>query len=70
MYGDSPHSGPTKLRIRDADRNWRIIYRLDRDAIVIAEVFAKSTAQTPKHVIATCQRRLRAYDDAIEDTNL
>ena len=32
-----------ELRIKDAGAEWRIIYRLDSDAIVIAEVFAKRT---------------------------
>jgi phage-related protein len=67
-----PHSRPMpsigqrchELRVRDEDHNWRIVYRLDADAIVIAEVFAKTTGQTPKPVIATCQRRLQRYDEA------
>jgi len=33
--------------------------------VVIAEVFAKSTRQTPKHVIDACQARLARYDEAI-----
>ena len=65
-----PHSRPMpsigrrchELRIPDVDQAWRIIYRLDPDAVVIAEVFSKKTAVTPAHVIATCQRRLRDYD--------
>jgi phage-related protein len=52
-----------ELRVRDETRNWRIIYRIDKDAIVIADVFAKTMQQTPKQVIATCQRRLRKYDE-------
>jgi phage-related protein len=56
-----------ELRVRDADENWRIIYRVDGDAIVIAEVFAKTTNQTPKHIINACQRRLRLYDEAQRD---
>jgi hypothetical protein len=32
-----------KLRLSDAGREWRIVYRLDPDAIVIADVFAKTT---------------------------
>jgi phage-related protein len=60
-----PSIGPAchELRIRDADRNWRIIYRIDSDAIVIADVFAKRTGQTPQSVISRCQRRLRTYDE-------
>ena len=59
-----PSIGPRcfELRVRDENRNWRIVYRLDEDVIVIAEVFAKTTRQTPKSVINTCQRRLALYD--------
>jgi phage-related protein len=52
-----------ELRIVDESVSWRIIYRTDADAVVIAEVFRKTTAETPTHVIATCKRRLRSYDD-------
>ena len=52
-----------ELRIRDQDQNWRIIYRVDPDAIVIVDVFAKKTNRTPKGVIETCKARLRTYDD-------
>ncbi len=68
-----PHSRPMpsigprchELRVRDEDQNWRIVYRLDPDAIVIVTVFAKAAQQTPKRVINDCQRRLRAYDEAV-----
>jgi phage-related protein len=67
-----PHSRPMpaigprchELRIRDEDMTWRIIYRMDPDAIVIADVFKKGSRQTPKRVIDACRRRLREYDDA------
>lgn len=51
-----------ELRVRDSNKNWRIIYRIDEDAIVIVEVFNKTTRTTPAEVIANCQRRLRLYD--------
>jgi len=51
-----------ELRITDENATWRIVYRIDADAIVIAEVFAKKTQATPKAVIAACHRRLRSYD--------
>jgi phage-related protein len=54
-----------ELRVRDEDSHWRIIYRIDPRAIVIAEVFSKTTRQTPKHVIDACQARLARYDDAL-----
>ncbi len=67
-----PHSRPMptigsrchELRIIDKDSTWRIIYRVDPDAVVIAEVFKKKTAQTPKAAIKAAQRRLKDYDDA------
>ena len=67
-----PHSRPMpgigarchELRINDARVTWRIVYRIDRDAIVLLEVFEKKTAQTPKHVIDSCQQRLKQYDNA------
>jgi len=69
-----PHSRPMpaigrrchELRIPDAGAAWRVIYRLDPDAIVIGEVFAKKTARTPDAVIENCRRRFRAYDQASE----
>jgi phage-related protein len=51
-----------ELRITDENRTWRIIYRLDTDAIVILEVFEKKTPKTPQEVIDTCRRRLRQYE--------
>jgi phage-related protein len=53
-----------ELRVRDGNKNWRIIYRIDDDddAIVIIEVFHKTTRTTPVEVIENCQRRLRLYD--------
>jgi phage-related protein len=53
-----------ELRINDANATWRVIYRIDTDAVVIAEVFAKKTQKTPKQVIEACKRRLKEYDDA------
>jgi len=39
-----------ELRIRDESKNWRIVYRIDDDAIVIVEVFNKTTNETPERV--------------------
>lgn len=52
-----------ELRIHDDNVTWRIIYRIDDDAILILDVFRKKTQQTPKTVIDTCKRRIRDYDD-------
>lgn len=51
-----------ELRIRDIEQNWRIIYRIDPDAILILEVFSKKTQQTPRSIINVCQKRLSKYD--------
>jgi len=67
-----PHSRPMpqigarchELRVVDEGVTWRIVYRADSDAIVIADVFAKKTPQTPKGVLNAARRRLREYDDA------
>ncbi|MBX2974820.1 MAG: type II toxin-antitoxin system RelE/ParE family toxin [Ignavibacteriaceae bacterium] len=59
-----PSIGPRchELRINDKSSTWRIIYRIDEDAIIILEVFNKKTEQTPKHVIAICKKSLKDYD--------
>jgi phage-related protein len=67
-----PQSRPMKsigshcheLRITDESKVWRIVYRIDRDAIVIAEVFQKKTEKTPAIVIENSKTRLRMYDHA------
>lgn len=65
-----PHSRPMptigprchELRIQDKQQTWRILYRIDADAIVLIEVFSKKTGKTPKSIIDLCKRRLRDYD--------
>ena len=37
-----------ELRINDASGTWRIVYRVDKDAIVILEVFAKRRGRRPR----------------------
>ena len=51
-----------ELRIKDTSETWRIIYRIDESAIIIAEVFKKKTQQTPKQVINISKKRLSNYD--------
>ena len=53
--------GCHELRILDENRTWRIAYYVDTLAIVILEVFAKSTSQTPQTVIDICKARLKRY---------
>jgi phage-related protein len=69
---EMPHSRPMpvigerchELRVVDADKTWRIMYRIDFDAIVILDVFSKKTRTTPQSVIDRSKKRLREYDDA------
>ena len=72
---EMPHSRPMpsvgrrchELRVRDEDQSWRIIYRIDDDAIVIVEVFAKKSGRTPQALIDKCKARLRDYDQITKD---
>ena len=58
-----PHSRPMpsigrrccELRVPDDKVSWRIVYRIDKDAVVILEVFSKKTGKTPKSIIETCK---------------
>jgi phage-related protein len=53
-----------ELRLRDSQSRviWRLVYRLDSDAVVIADIFAKKTQKTPDEVIARCKNRFQQYD--------
>ena len=54
------------LRVRDGEHNWRIVYRVDADAVLILEVYAKKTKKIPGKVISRCRKRLRDYDKAVK----
>lgn len=56
-----------ELRVNDETATWRLIYRIDRDAIVVLEVFSKKTTATPKAVIDASKRRLKHYDAATKE---
>jgi phage-related protein len=53
-----------ELRVDDGEtrRSWRIVYRIDPNAIVVVHWFEKQTQKTPKGVIDLCRRRLEEYD--------
>ena len=53
-----------ELRVRDAPLRitWRVVLRIDDDALVIGDVFAKKTPQTPQTVITACRLRFAQYD--------
>lgn len=55
-----------ELRVVDGSVNWRIMYHIASDAIVILDVFQKKTAATPTHVIQDCRRRLAAFQTDTE----
>ena len=65
-----PHSRPLpsigaschEPRIHDEGATRRLVYRLDDDAVVIADVFSKKTPRIPVRVIESCRDRLRRYD--------
>jgi phage-related protein len=65
-----PGIGPRchELRIRDAANRviWRVVYRIDEDAVVICDVFVKKTQKIPQGVIDACKRRFRLYDQSIQ----
>jgi phage-related protein len=56
-----------ELRVTDAKANWRLMYRIDGNAVVILEVFAKKTRATPQAVIEMCQKRIKEYDRDRQD---
>ncbi len=51
-----------ELRIVEVNITWRVIYRIDTDAIVILEVFSKKTREAPQSVISACKKRIKDYD--------
>lgn len=65
-----PHSRPMpsigprchELRIADRGVSWRIMYRIDKDVILLVEVFSKKTGKTPIHIIELCKNRLKDFD--------
>ncbi len=64
-----PSIGPRchELRIVDEDKSWRIVYRIDPDAVVVVDIFQKATQQTPVLVLEVCRKRLRRYDASQEE---
>ena len=54
-----PSVGPRchELRIRDGQNSWRVMYRLDADAVLVLDVFAKTTRTTPPHIVRACRQR-------------
>ena len=60
-------AGCHELRIIDATRTWRIMYSIQPDAIVILEVFAKTTRATPVEISRICRKRVGQYRAAAQE---
>lgn len=61
-----PEIGPGcgALRVRDAGQNWRIMYCIHSDAILVLDVYAKKTRRIPDQVFERCRSRLQRFEDA------
>jgi phage-related protein len=68
MPSISPQCHELRIDDSEADKQWRIIYQIDSDAIFIADVFQKTTQKTPKRAIENSQKRLRLYDRSSGET--
>ncbi|WP_310426966.1 type II toxin-antitoxin system RelE/ParE family toxin [Chamaesiphon sp. VAR_48_metabat_135_sub] len=57
-----------ELRVSDNENNkeWRIIYRIDENEIVVFDVFAKTTQKNPQQIINNCQKRIRRYNELFD----
>jgi phage-related protein len=51
-----------ELRIKDSNKWYRIIVRIDKDAIVVFGWFKKKSNKIPKKVINACKKRMVEYD--------
>lgn len=62
-----PDIGPRchEIRVRDENRIWRVVYRIDPELILIVAVFPKTTRTTSKPNIGTCKDRLAVHDENI-----
>lgn len=56
-------AGCHELRVTDADTEWRLVYYIAPDAIVVLDVFRKTTRATPRNVIDNCKARLAKYKE-------
>jgi len=67
-----PHSRPLptvgprchEMRVKDSKCQWRIVYRIDDDAILIAGIFAKKGKKMQQRELKAASARLATYDRA------
>jgi len=59
-----PSIGPRchELRMTDNKVEWRVVYHVAAVAVVVLDVFRKTTQKTPPRVIDDCKDRLAAYN--------
>ncbi len=55
-----------ELRIKDKDKWYRIIYRIDPDAIVLLHVYEKKSNKIPKSTLDVCRLRIKHYDESVK----
>jgi phage-related protein len=53
-----------ELRLRDAGTNWRLVFRVDEDAVIVVGLFRKTSPSATGRLIAVSRRRLSEYDAA------
>jgi len=71
---EMPHSKPLpdigrgchELRMKDKRTYWRIIYKVESDAILILDVFKKKTNKLSNKVIDRCTARIKLYKESIK----
>jgi len=67
-----PHSRPLPTvgprchgpRVKDSRHEWRIVYRIDADAILVAGIFAKKGKKMQQREFKAAAVRLTTYDNA------
>jgi len=65
-----PRIGPRCHELRIVDKEfgleWRLIYRIDRDYILVVDIFVKKRQETPSEAIERCIARLKRYDRLVK----
>jgi phage-related protein len=59
--------GCHELRVTDKNADWRIIYAIEPDCLVILDVFAKKSKKTPKNIIVACRERITAFREILKE---
>ena len=54
-------AGCHELRVTDAGGEWRLVYALTGEAVVVLDVFQKKTRAIPQTILTQCAKRLREY---------